>query len=81
MYKLLRKSQKRHIPKIVGAGDTVYVCIFVHTDEEREVRCIITDYAAYLKLNEKQVDERAVPFSLSNQKTREYVLKELGLGD
>lgn len=70
--KLLRKSQKRKIPKLIENGDEVLVCLFVHTEDE-PTRFMLMSYERFLEINERQVDKEAMPWKITNPKVIAYV--------
>lgn len=72
LHTLLRGSQKRKIPKLIANGDQIFVCVFVHTEDE-PTRFMIIPYERFLNINERQVDKESMPWRLSNPKVIEYV--------
>lgn len=77
---LLRGSQKRKIPKLIENGDKVFVCVFVHTEDE-PTRFLIIPYDEFLNINERTVDKTAVIWRLSKPEVIEYVRRVLAHPD
>lgn len=76
LHKLLRRSQKRMVPRLLAAGDTVYVCVVVH-NEDLPRRFFLVSYTQYLDLSEKDVERLAQPWNMALTETQQYVKRAL----